>query len=435
MADSIQGGAPSQDDLKTQEKALLTSSVSELLAAIHLHLETVNLQLDLRNQVVEICKGQLTSLLQADLLNNIVKINVNENDDYEHQLAYNMVIFDLAKQVAQYFSSPRFQDLLEADRKLQKSTHSSHVSTEFDLRSLHQEAQEMCCKLFEKVYAVFVSHFKTKIYPALARIFVDLPKPLQADDLDFGGDDGDEDADEGADGEDSNEDGESKKHKENSKSFSEQLADWSELHTEELLRGFIPDCVRDFNSDFEAIREKMTLENLVQESDEKAQWVQRDRKVRMIECIDEILHFFLIRVIQMDFSTFSDVQRNEVHQTLSTMYRNLVHSMQDFTPLAKNSRMAQKHQHYLTLIKEEHEIDEESIPFHLRLSLSQPSLKTISVRNLYICERSKLKAELLGQAQLARNATVTYEKTLQDIRKVFAAMAEGRENEAQILIE
>lgn len=345
MADSIQGGAPSQDDLKTQEKALLTSSVSELLAAIHLHLETVNLQLDLRNQVVEICKGQLTSLLQADLLNNIVKINVNENDDYEHQLAYNMVIFDLAKQVAQYFSSPRFQDLLEADRKLQKSTRSSHVSTEFDLRSLHQEAQEMCCKLFEKVYAVFVSHFKTKIYPALARIFVDLPKPLQADDLDFGGDDGDEDAEEGADGEDSNEDGESKKHKENSKSFSEQLADWSELHTEELLRGFIPDCVRDFNSDFEAIREKMTLENLVQESDEKAQWVQRDRKVRMIECIDEILHFFLIRVIQMDFSTFSDVQRNEVHQTLSTMYTNLVHSMQDFTPLAPNSRMAQKHQH------------------------------------------------------------------------------------------
>ena len=155
----------------------------------------------------------------------------------------------------------------------------------------------------------------------------------------------------------------------------------------------------------------------------------------MIECIDEILHFFLIRVIQMDFSTFSDVQRNEVHQTLSTMYTNLVHSMQDFIPLASNSRMAQKHQHYLTLIKEEHDIDEESIPFHLRLSLSQPSLKTISVRNLYICERSKLKAELLGQSQLARNATITYEKTLQDIRKVFAAMAEGRENEAQILIE
>ena len=70
-----------------------------------------------------------------------------------------------------------------------------------------------------------------------------------------------------------------------------------------------------------------------------------------------------------------------------------------------------------------------------RPSLSQPSLKTISVRNLYICERSKLKAELLGQAQLAKNATMTYEKTLQDIRKVFAAMAEGRENEAQILIE
>jgi len=64
----------------------------------------------------------------------------------------------------------------------------------------------MCCKLFEKVYSVFVSHLKTKIYPALARIFVDMPKPLQEDDLDFGGADDDKEEEEG-------------KHEENSKSF------------------------------------------------------------------------------------------------------------------------------------------------------------------------------------------------------------------------
>jgi len=46
-----------------------------------------------------------------------------------------MVIFGLTKQVAQYFSSTRFQELLEADKKLQ-STSSSHVSKQFDLKLL-----------------------------------------------------------------------------------------------------------------------------------------------------------------------------------------------------------------------------------------------------------------------------------------------------------
>lgn len=45
----------------------------------------------------------------------------------------------------------------------------------------------MCRKLFEKVYVVFISHLKTKVYPALVQIFQDMPKPLQEDDLDFGG--------------------------------------------------------------------------------------------------------------------------------------------------------------------------------------------------------------------------------------------------------
>ena len=106
----------------------------------------------------------------------------------------------------------------------------------------------MCCKLFEKVYSVFVSHFKTKIYPALARIFVDMPKPLQEDDLDFGG------------GGDEEEEG---KNEENSKSFNEQLKEWKQMHSEELFQGFIPECVRDFNADFGAIQEKMTIENIV----------------------------------------------------------------------------------------------------------------------------------------------------------------------------
>lgn len=35
------------------------------------------------------------------------------------------------------------------------------------------------------------------------------------------------------------------------------------MHSEELFQGFIPECVRDFNADFGAIQEKMTIENIV----------------------------------------------------------------------------------------------------------------------------------------------------------------------------
>ena len=81
--------------------------------------------------------------------------------------------------------------------------------------------------------------------------------------------------------------------------------------------------------------------------------------------------------------------------------------------------MVQKHCRYLVLVKESPEIEEESLPFHIRLCLAQPMLKTISVRNLYICDRSSLKAKMNNQTQLGRNAVITFEKTLQDIRKAF----------------
>ena len=73
------------------------------------------------------------------------------------------------------------------------------------------------------------------------------------------------------------------------------------------------------------------------------------------------------------------------------------------------------------------------MPIHISLCLAQPTLKTISLRNLYICERSKLRAQLLGQPQIVKNAVTTYDKTIQDIRKVFAAISDG-ELDAQTLI-
>lgn len=176
-----------------------------------------------------------------------------------------MVIFDLAKQVAQYFSSARFQDLVEADSRLQVSA-SVHVTKEFQLKDLQQDAQDMCCKLFEKVYSVFVSHFKTKIYPALSRIFSDLPKPLTADDLEFAMGDNEEEEEE-------------KRSEDSPQTFTEKLDAWKQMHSEELFYEFIPQCVAEFNTDFANILEKMTIENLVvvkvveSKNEAKSQWI------------------------------------------------------------------------------------------------------------------------------------------------------------------
>lgn len=85
------------------------------------------------------------------------------------------------------------------------------------------------------------------------------------------------------------------------------------------------------------------------------------------------------------------------------------------------------------MVKEGSGYEEKDLPIHISLCLAQPTLKTISLRNLYICERSKLRAQLLGQPQIVKNAVTTYEKTMQDIRKVFAALSDG-ELDAQTLI-
>lgn len=162
-----------------------------------------------------------------------------------------MVIFDLAKQVAQYFSSSQFKELLQADADL-KVSQSAYSKTEGgDLRTLQQETQDMCCKLFEKVYSVFISHLKTKIYPSLARVFSDIPKPLKEDDLEFSNN-------------------ENQEEDENPKTFSERLETWKGSHIEGLFADFIPACVREFNEDFQSILSKMTLEHLIDPAQEMA---------------------------------------------------------------------------------------------------------------------------------------------------------------------
>ena len=55
--------------------------------------------------------------MQTDLTNCIIKVQFNE-EEQEPQQQFNMVIFDLAKQVASYFSSPKFQELIDAESRL-----------------------------------------------------------------------------------------------------------------------------------------------------------------------------------------------------------------------------------------------------------------------------------------------------------------------------
>lgn len=128
--------------------------------------------------------------------------------------------------------------------------------------------------------------------------------------------------------------------------------------------------------------------------------------------MDEILHFFVIRSIQMDLAGFSTQERHHLFTVLTQIYKTLVSSLADLVQVSQNSRMVLKHLQFLALINEDCDIDEAQVPFHLRLCLSEASMKAIQIRNLYICERSTLKAGFLKQSQLSKNAALTYEKTL-----------------------
>jgi hypothetical protein len=78
------------------------------------------------------------------------------------------------------------------------------------------------------------------------------------------------------------------------------------------------------------------------------------------------------------------------------MYNSLVGSFSDLVEINLGSRMVTKHRKYLQLVKEDPEIEDSVIPYHLRLALAQPAMKTILVRNLYICERNCLRASLFN---------------------------------------
>lgn len=171
-----------------------------------------------------------------------------------------------------------------------------------------------------------------------------------------------------------------------------------------------------FHEDFEAILAKMSLEVENKETPCQ-QWIIKERKVRLVECVDEILHFFVIRSIQMDLTAFSSEERQHLFTVLEEIYKCLVTSLNDLIQVNPGSRMALKHLKFLAIVKEDFDIDDSQVPFHLRLCASEPRMKAIQVRNLYICERSSLKAGFLRQEQLGLNAALTYEKTLLEIRK------------------
>lgn len=93
--------------------------------------------------------------------------------------------------------------------------------------------------------------------------------------------------------------------------------------------------------------------------------------------MDEILHFFVIRSIQMDLAGFSTQERHHLFTVLTQIYKTLVSSLADLVQVSQNSRMVLKHLQFLALINEDCDIDEAQVPFHLRLCLSEASMKAI----------------------------------------------------------
>ena len=55
----------------------------------------------------------------------------------------------------------------------------------------------------------------------------------------------------------------------------------------------------------------MTIANLPSslKDQDKAQWIKSDLKQRLVDCVDQIIHFFVIRSLQIDLTSHTQLEK------------------------------------------------------------------------------------------------------------------------------
>ena len=223
------------------------------------------------------------------------------------------------------------------------------------------ETQRLCGILFEKVYSQFIANLQRQIYFTLQQVFQGgIPESTSAKD-------------------EPQVDGQKQE-------FTEQLEAWKATQIEQIFKYFLPSKIADFNTQFQTLLAKMTLANLpgTLKDSEQAQWIKNDLKVRLVDCVDQILHFFVIKTLQIDYGSYSAMERSEIYAAFKEMFDAMVDAFGDFIEIHRNSRLVARNQRFLQCLLGFTEVP---LPLHLRACLSRPEVKSFAILTVYKLEK------------------------------------------------
>ena len=108
-----------------------------------------------------------------------------------------------------------------------------------------------------------------------------------------------------------------------------------------------------------------------------------------MDCVDQILHFFVIRSLQIDLSSHSPNERQEVFAALKEIFDAMVGAFSELIEIVPNSRLMVRNQRFLQKMLG---IDEIDLPLHLKVCFQRPDAKSFVILTVYKLEKQLLKA-------------------------------------------
>ena len=69
--------------------------------------------------------------------------------------------------------------------------------------------------------------------------------------------------------------------------------------------------------------------------------------MRLVDCVDQILHFFVIKTLQIDYGSYSAMERSEIYAAFKEMFDAMVDAFGDFIEIHRNSRLVARNQRFL----------------------------------------------------------------------------------------
>lgn len=113
--------------------------------------------------------------------------------------------------------------------------------------------------------------------------------------------------------------------------------------------------------------------------------------MRLIDCVDQILHFFVIKTLQIDYESYSAMEKSEIYAAFKEMFDAMVDAFGSLIEIQRNSRLVARNQKFLQCLQGFTEVH---LPLHLRACFRHPEVKAFTVLTVYKLEKQLLKSQI-----------------------------------------